>query len=87
MNQQYSIICDFLALPKPIQSCSSETMVGAVVQSREREMEVIVDGRKAISPLEILRESVIGFLLKFIVSTIQLLLYQVYLINEHFLNK
>ena len=84
---QYSIMCDFLTLPKPIQSCSSEAMVGAVVQSRKREMQVVADERKARSRLEILGESVIGFLLKFIVSTIQLLLYQVYLVSEQFLNK
>ena len=87
LKNQCSIMCDFLTLPKPIQSCSSEAMVGAVVQSRKRQMQVIADERKAISCLEILRDSEIGFLLKFIVSTIQLLLYQVHLISEHFLNK
>ena len=57
LKNQCSIMCDFLALPKPIQSCSSEAMVGAVVQSRKREMQVISEERKAISDPDLPNEA------------------------------
>lgn len=85
MNQ-YIIIHNFQALTKLIKSCSSEAMVQAVIKSWEREMQVSVHERKAIYHLEVVGESVVVLLLKSIVSTVHLLLCQIYLISEHFLN-
>lgn len=85
MNQ-YIIIHNFQALTKLIESCSSEAVVRAVIKSWEREMQVIVHERKAIYRLEVVGEAVVVLWLKSIVSTVHFLLYQIYLISEHFLN-